>query len=269
MYCGSGAAGGAYTSPPGPYGPGPAPGPYGGGYDDCEGDDCVKMVTTYKKVTTPCVRNVTEVKQIRVPRDETYVVSRKVPYTDYEVRTTQVPDVRYKKITCCKKQKKCVKVPVGGKRGCKMVPYTEMIPQTRMVPVTRYRPVTKQKMVTVDKPVRVNKIVTEMEPYQDTQTVRYQIPTTKYRTEMQTRTKTVMDKRTTMECRPVTRIVTTRVPEVTLVPKPPAPCPPPQDGGYGPVPPGAGFAMPGTLVGVDANRDGMISRPEMGFIPRY
>lgn len=54
--------------------------------------------------------------------------------------------------------------------------------------------------------------------------------------------------------------------ECEVEPVRPIPTPLPQPIGY-PVPAGGSFAQRGTIYGVDANRDGVISRNEMGFIP--
>merc|ERR1719433_1194393 len=81
--------------------------------------------------------------------------------------------------------------------------------------------------------------------------------------------KTILVDEARSSCTPVTKMVTRRIPVVHVVPQNPPPCPPgPGPNPIGiPVPPGGAFAQRGTLVGKDANYDGVISRNEMGFIP--
>jgi len=152
----------------------------------------VKTVTTYKTVQVPCTRNVNRTFTVKVPKT--------VPYTAYR-------------------------------------------------PVTKFRTVTKQMPKTIY--VNVNEQVpyTVQEPYNASKTV-------------------FIDEART-SCTPVTKMVTRRIPVVHVVPQNPPPCPP----GPGPTPigipvaPGGAFAQRGTLVGKDANYDGVISANEMGFIP--
>merc|ERR1719461_681278 len=126
------------------------------------------------------------------------------------------------------------------------------VPQT--VPYTDYQQVTKMRPVTKMQPKTILVPTTEVVPYQTT------VPVQK--------TKIIQVPKSRTECYPVTSVVTRRVPVVSVIPKPPQPCPPMgDDGGIGPVAPGAAFAQSGVLVGKDANHDGMIERNEMGFIP--
>jgi len=185
MYCGAGAAGGGQGFNGGAEVlPQPLP------EEDC--GDCVRTVTTYKTVQVPCTRNVTKAFTVKVPKV--------VPYTAYR-------------------------------------------------PVTKFRTVTKQMPKTIY--VNVNEQVpyTVQEPYNAS--------------------KTILVDEARSSCTPVTKMVTRRIPVVHVVPQNPPPCPPgPGPNPIGiPVPPGGAFAQRGTLVGKDANYDGVISRNEMGFIP--
>merc|ERR1719499_2278921 len=56
---------------------------------DCE--DCVQVVKTTKRVRVPCHRNTYKSYTVKVPRQVTEQVERKVNYTDYESRQKQVP----------------------------------------------------------------------------------------------------------------------------------------------------------------------------------
>jgi len=145
-------------------------------------------------------------------------------------KTVQVP--------CTRNQYRTVNIKVP-----KVVPYTA----TR--PVTKFRNITRQ----VPKTIYVN--VKQQVPY----TV--QQPYTAHKTIVIDQPKTT--------CYPVTRMVTRRIPVVNVVPQNPAPCPPDVNPGGGgiPVAPGGAFAAQGTLVGKDANYDGVIEPNEMGFIP--
>lgn len=129
------------------------------------------------------------------------------------------------------------------------------VPKT--VPYTAYRPVTKYRTVTKQQPKTIYVNVKEQVPYT------IQEPYTAYKTI------TIDQPKTT--CTPVTKMITRRIPVVNVIPQNPAPCPPdvnPVPGGPGiPVAPGGAFAARGTLVGKDANYDGVIEPNEMGFIP--
>jgi len=144
-------------------------------------------------------------------------------------KTVQVP--------CTRNQYRTVNIKVP-----KVVPYTA----TR--PVTKFRNITRQ----VPKTIYVN--VKQQVPYT------IQQPYTAHKTIVIDQPKTT--------CFPVTKMVTRRIPVVNVVPQNPAPCPPDVNPGPGiPVAPGGAFAARGTLVGKDANYDGVIEPNEMGFIP--
>jgi len=126
----------------------------------------------------------------------------------------------------------------------------------KSVPYTAYRPVTKFRTITKQKPKTIYVNVKEQVPY----TV--QEPYTAYKTI------TIDQPKTT--CTPVTKMIRRRIPVVNVIPQNPGPCPPepmPQPGVGIPVAPGGAFAARGTLVGKDANYDGVIEPNEMGFIP--
>jgi len=141
--------------------------------------------------------------------------------------------------------------------------FTVKVPKN--VPYTAYRNVTKFRNVTKQVPKTIYVNVHEKQPY----TVQ----------EPYTGHKTVYINESRTSCHPVTKMITRRVPVVNVVPTNPPPCPPPHHGGHHgghghhgapvgiPVAPGGAFAQKGTLVGKDANYDGVIAPNEMGFVP--
>merc|ERR1719410_3157991 len=124
---------------------------------------------------------------------------------------------------------KTVQVPCTRNRY-KVVNY--QVPQT--VPYTDFETVTKMRPVTKQVPKTILVPTTEVVPYQDT------VPVTK--------TKVIQVPKSRTECYPVTTVVTRRVPVVSVIPKPPQPCPPqPLGGGDGGALGGGGGIMGGGI----------------------
>merc|ERR1719471_2758679 len=172
-YCGSGAIGNSY----GQETVADAMMDCAGG--ECAGGDCVKIQKTFKTVSVPCTRNVTQKYKVKVPHQIKTKVPKQVPYTDYEYRTETVPvpttrtETRYRDVTKNYKEpvskqytvydtvnrkvpkiiyvKKQERVP----RTVEKVVYetrtrTDQVPYTVKVPEMKY--VTRQKRVPVQKP---------------------------------------------------------------------------------------------------------------------
>lgn len=217
-YCGSGAIGNSY-------------GDAADGMDCSEGG-CVKVQKTYKTVSVPCTRNVTQKYKVKVPHQIRHKVPKQVPYTDYEYRTETVPvpttrtETKYRdvtrhykepvtkqitvydtvnrkvpKIVYVKKQERVPravqKVVYEDRTRTDQVPYTVKVPDLKYVSRKKRVPVTKTKIQYVDK-VEI-----------------------KYKDQVRTR------------CEPVTKMIQKKIPVFKVVPKNPPPCPSGGDAAYG------------------------------------
>merc|ERR1719336_299791 len=225
----------------------------GGGDGDCA--DCVKVVQTTKKVQVPCTRNVYKTYKVKVPRQVTEVKPRTVNWVDMEDRQKPVTYTDYEMRNKIRYDKQSYQVPVQK-------PYTKMVPKTTKVPKTIYVDITKMVPTTGYR--------TEMQTRYRTVPVPYQVPVPVQKVKMETYKapvnkskvvydkiqKTVYDTQIKTRCEPKTTMVTKTIPVFNVVPVPPKPMPQP-----GPMPgPGGRFPapMPGyTKVSGDFNNDGM------------
>merc|ERR1719166_135602 len=216
--------------------------------EDCE--DCVRTVTNYKTVQVPCTRNVTRTYTIKVPKTVTKQVPKSVPYVDYETRTTTVPVTSLKNETRYRNEQQCYQVPVT-KTETVMVPTTKKVAKTVYVdvPCTEKRYVNKidyeDRYRTVTKPYTVQVPHTDYVPKTE------QVPVKKWKTEYETKYDTIYHDEMRTVCQPVTKMVTKKIPVVTVVPVQPPPVPP------HPHPP-----TPGQIVRrfnqIDTNNDGVV-----------
>jgi len=202
-------------------------------------DDCVQVVRETKTVEVPCVRNTYQPYTVKVPRQVTEQVPRTVTYTDYEIRSKQVP------YTVNRSEKR-----------------VRMETQKYQVPVTRYyrRTVmeTRERQVPVEYFVNV--------PETKYQTVTEQVPVQRSKVEMDTVVKTVYDTQTRTRCVPETKIVRKQIPVYNVIPKPAPPCPPEIDCGADVTDDqkqgDTNTSNRSAFSAVDTNKDGVISRNE-------
>merc|ERR1719471_247006 len=225
-YCGSGAIGNSY----GQETVADAMMDCAGG--ECAGGDCVKIQKTFKTVSVPCTRNVTQKYKVKVPHQVKAKVPKQVPYTDYEYRTETVPvpttrtETRYRDVT------KNYKEPVSKQ-------YTVYDTVNRKVPKIIY--VKKQERVprTVDKVVYETRTRTDQVPYTvKVPEMKYvtrskRVPVQKTKIEMVDKVEIKYQDKVRTRCEPVTKMIQKRIPVFKVVPKVPKPCPTGGDDAYG------------------------------------
>merc|ERR1719336_2134950 len=225
----------------------------GGGDGDCA--DCVKVVQTTKKVQVPCTRNVYKTYKVKVPRQVTEVKPRTVNWVDMEDRQKPVTYTDYEMRNKIRYDKQSYQVPVQ-KLYTKMVPKTTKVPKTIYVDITKMVPTTgyRTEMQTRHRTVPVPYQVPV--PVQKVKMETYKAPVNKSKVVYDKIQKTVYDTQIKTRCEPKTTMVTKTIPVFNVVPVPPKPMPQP-----GPLPgPGGRFPapMPGyTKVSGDFNNDGM------------
>jgi len=165
-------------------------------------DDCVQVVRDTKTVSVPCTRNTFQNYTVKVPRQVTEQVPRTVTYTDYEIRTKQVP------YTVNRSERR-----------------VRMETQKYQVPVTKYykKTVMETRERQVPVPYSVNIPETKY------RTVTEQVPVQKSKVQMEDVVKTVYDVQTRTRCVPETKMVTKQIPVYNVIAKSAPPCPPEDD----------------------------------------
>jgi hypothetical protein len=190
-----------------------------------DGDDCVQVIRTVKRVVVPCKRNVVKNITVQVPRTIVNKVPKQMPYQDVEKRVRSVPYITHKE-----------EVRYTNTNQ----PYTTMVPRirTKMVPVTRRVP----KTVYVNETTTVPRQETVMVPEIRQRNVRipykvqvpetkyrnqtYHVPVTKYKTVYEDVPKTIYEPRTKQQCTTVTKMVAKDIPVYSAIPRKPPICPP-------------------------------------------
>jgi len=165
-------------------------------------DDCVQVVRDTKTVSVPCTRNTFQNYTVKVPRQVTEQVPRTVTYTDYEIRTKQVPYTVNRSERRVRMETQKYQVPV-----IKYYKKTVMETRERQVPV----------------PYDVNVPETKY------RTVTEQVPVQRSKVQMEDVVKTVFDLQTRTRCVPETKIVTKQIPVYKVIPRPAPACPPDDD----------------------------------------
>jgi len=184
--------------------------PYGGN------NDCFKVVRSTKRLEIPCTRNEYQNYKVRVPKEMTRQVPRRVEYTDYEVRERQEPYIVKRFETAYREEDQ---------------QYTVQVPKTvtKMVKVKKKVPKTVYVEVVVDEPREVTIMTPETRkrrvkvPYQKEvveekyRTVKESIPVRKFRTEYDTVTNTVYVDEMRTKMVPVTKLVHKDIPVYNVV----------------------------------------------------
>jgi len=184
--------------------------PYGGS------NDCFKVVRSTKRLEIPCTRNEYWNYKVKVPKEMTRQVPRRVEYTDYEVLERQEPYIVKRCETAYREEDQ---------------QYTVQVPKTvtRMVEVKKKVPKTVYVEVMVDEPREVTIMTPETRkrrvkvPYQKEvveqkyRTVKESIPVRKFRTEYDTVTNTVYVDEMRTKMVPVTKLVHKDIPVYNVV----------------------------------------------------
>jgi len=179
-------------------------------------NDCFKVVRSTKRLEIPCTRNEYQNYRVKVPKEMTRQVPRRVEYTDYEVRERQEPYIVKRFETAYREEDQ---------------QYTVQVPKTvtRMVKVKKKVPKTVYVEVVVDEPREVTIMTPETRnrrvkvPYQKEvveqkyRTVKESIPVRKFRTEYDTVTNTVYVDETRTKMVPVTKLVQKDIPVYNVV----------------------------------------------------
>jgi len=185
--------------------------PYGGQ------NDCFKLVRSTKTLEIPCTRNEYQKYKVKVPKQMTQQVPRRVEYTDYEIRERQEPYVvkRFETAYREEDQQYTVQVP---KKVTKMVKVKKKVPKTVFVEVIVEEP-RQVTIMTAETRTRRVKVPYQKEVVeQKYRTVKENVPVRKFRTEYDTVTNTVyVDEMRTKKV-PVTKLVHKDIPVYNVVP---------------------------------------------------
>jgi len=209
----------AYTNPGYPGYSNPPQGP--ASYD---GDDCVQVIRTMKRVVVPCKRNVIQNVTVQVPRVVVNRIPKKMPYQDLEKRVRSVPyitqkeEVRYTNTN----QSHTVMVP---KIRTRMVPVTRRVPKTVYVNETTTMPRQERVMVPEIRQRHVRIPYKVQIPHTKYRNETYHVPVTKYKTVFEDVPKTIYEPRTKQQYTTVTKMVTKNIPVYSAIPKEPQSCP--------------------------------------------
>merc|ERR1719259_688906 len=104
-----------------------------------EYSDCFHVVRTSKRLQIPCTKNEVQRYKVKVPRQVTEQVPKRVQYTDYETRERKEPFSvkRYETAYREEDQSYTIQVP---KKVTKMVKVTRKVPKTVYVNVVVEEP---------------------------------------------------------------------------------------------------------------------------------
>jgi len=188
-----------------------------------EDQDCFRVVRTSKRMEFPCTRNEYRRYKVKVPREVSKTVPRRVQYTDYETKSRVEPYTvkRFETAFRDEDQQYTVQVP---KKVTKMVKVVKKVPKTVYVDVVSEVPQEQIVMVPETRTRRVKVPYSKEVVEQQYRTVQDTIPVTKYRTEYDTISETVYDDSWKTECVPVTKMVHKEIPVFEVLPKPGGEC---------------------------------------------
>jgi len=178
--------------------------------------DCFRVVRSSKFIEIPCTRNEYRKQKIRVAKQVSDQIPRRVEYTDYEIRERQEPYSVKRFETAYRDEDR---------------EYTVQVPKTvtRMVKVKKKVPKTVYVDIVVEEPLKETIMVPEVRthsvrvPYQKEvvdkkyRTVKESVPVTKYRTEFDTVAKTVYKDEWRTEVVPVTKLIHKELPVYNVV----------------------------------------------------
>jgi len=184
--------------------------PYGGN------NDCFKVVRSTKRLEIPCTRNEYQNYKVRVPKEMTRQVPRRVEYTDYEVRERQEPYIvkRFETAYREEDQQYTVQVP---KTVTKMVKVKKKVPKTVFVEVVVEEPREVTIMAPETRKRRVKVPYQKEVVEQKYRTVKESVPVKKFRTEFDTVTNMVYEDQWKTEVVPVTKLVHKELPVYNVV----------------------------------------------------
>merc|ERR1711920_580381 len=181
-----------------------------------EKSDCFKVVRSTKHLEIPCTRNEYQKYKVKVPKQMTQQVPRRVEYTDYEVRERQEPYVvkRFEVAYRDEDQQYTVQVP---KTVTRMVKVTKKVPKTVYVDVVVEEPREVTIMTPETRKRRVKVPYQKEVVEQKYRTVKENIPVRKFRTEYDTVTNTVYVDEMRTKMVPVTQLVHKEIPVYNVV----------------------------------------------------
>jgi len=108
--------------------------------------DCFRIVRSSKYMEIPCTRNEYKRYKVKVPREVTKSVPRRVQYTDYEIKSVLEPYAVKRVETAYRDQNQQYTIQVP-KKVTKMVKVTKKVPKTVYVDVVSEEPHEETVMV--------------------------------------------------------------------------------------------------------------------------
>jgi len=182
-----------------------------------EHNGCFRVVRTHKSVEIPCTRNVTRRYKVSVPKTVQERVPRRVQYTDYETRERQEPFTVKRCETAYREEDQAYTVQVPQK-VTRMVKVTKKVPRTVYVDVVTEEPQESTVMVPETRTRKIKVPYQKEVVDQQYRNVKEKVPVTKYRTEYDTVSKTVMEESWRTKVVPVTKLVHKQIPVYNVVP---------------------------------------------------
>jgi len=180
-------------------------------------DGCFRVVRTNKSVEIPCTRNVTRRYKVSVPKTVQERVPRRVQYTDYETRERQEPFTVKRCETAYREEDEAYTVQVPQK-VTRMVKVTKKVPRTVYVDVVTEEPQESTVMVPETRTRKIKVPYQKEVVDQKFRNVKEEVPVTKYRTEYDMVSKTVMEESWRTKVVPVTKMVYKEIPVYNVVP---------------------------------------------------
>merc|ERR1719320_1670735 len=181
-----------------------------------EKNDCFRVIRSSKKMEIPCTRNEYHRYKVKVPRQVTEQVPRRVEYMDYEIRERKEPYSvkRFETAHREEDQQYTVQVP---KKVTRMVKVKKKVPKTVFVDIVMVEPREETIMVPETRTRRVKVPYQKEVVDQKYRTVKESIPVTKFRTEYDTVAKTVYEDAWRTRVIPVTKVVHEEIPVYNVV----------------------------------------------------
>jgi len=181
-----------------------------------ENQDCFRVVRSSKFVEIPCTRNEYRKHKVRVAKQVSDQVPKRVEYTDYEIRERQEPYSvkRFETAYREEDQEYTVQVP---KTVTRMVKVKKKVPKTVYVDIVVEEPREETIMVPETRKRSVKVPYQKEVVDQKYRTVKESVPVTKYRTEYDTVAKTVYEDEWRTKVVPVTKLIQRELPVYNVV----------------------------------------------------
>jgi len=178
--------------------------------------DCFRVVRSSKFLEIPCTINEYRKQKVRVAKQVSDQVPRRVEYTEYETRERQEPYTvkRFETAYREEDQEYTVQVPKKVKR---MVKVNKKIPKTVYVDVLVEEPRFETIMIPETRNRRVKVPYQKEVVDQKYRTIKESVPVIKYRTEYDTVSKTVYEDEWRTRVVPVTKLVKKELPVYNVV----------------------------------------------------